>query len=226
MNLLPYRETINDLNILEPRASFNSGHWLNFEYGNDLITTKVNEITENYFERISRQDIIAYLSDHNNSLMTGFIMSMIWGHGYTGNNRPDNRGPWKLARMLSNLGTADGIFQDVYASLSESNIINAHRAFIPMPRCRVAYFSKFLYFLGKALQMINYPLIFDKRVATGIATLGLEDSVLRHTLDVNPNPDAISYNVYVTEIHRNAELLHVDADKIEFFLFSHPLPIN
>jgi hypothetical protein len=89
-----------------------------------------------------------------------------------------------------------------------------------MQRCRVNFFSKYLYFLGRSLNMTRYPLIFDARVAKTIGRLTSTNPSLFSIIDIQPKQDPISYNNYVTEVHNIANDLNVDSEKIEYFLFN------
>ena len=220
MNISPYIQAIHNLKPLEIKTSFKPNHWLNYDFKNPLITASLIYIIDNYSDGISRQDIITYLSSQDRSLLIGFLMTMIWGHGYSEYSRSDNRGPWKVAQMLDNLELAEEILGDANENLKNNNIIGAYNAFQNMKRCRVNFFSKFLYFLGKALKMTNYPLIFDVRVAKTIAQLTSTNLQLCSILNVQPEQDPNSFNIYVTEMHNISRRYNVEADKIEFFLFN------
>lgn len=89
-----------------------------------------------------------------------------------------------------------------------------------MERCRVNFFSKFLYFLGRANNMKRYPLIFDARVAKTIGQLTSTNPNLFSIIDIQPKQDPESYNNYVTEIHNIANTINVESEKIEYFLFN------
>jgi hypothetical protein len=220
MNLIPYIDTINKLNPLEQRLNFNPDHWRNFDYNNQLVSNDMHFITENYSKGISRNDIIHYLKQGNSTLLRGFLLTMVWGHGFSDHGKADNRGPWKVSQMLKNLEHSIKILDNAKKNLLNNDIISAHSSFNDMERCRVNFFSKFLYFLGRANNMKRYPLIFDARVAKTIGQLTSTNPNLFSIIDIQPKQDPVSYNNYVTEIHNIANTINVESEKIEYFLFS------
>lgn len=220
MNLIPYQDAINNLNPLGQRLYFNPDHWRNFNYNNQLVSNDMVFISENYQNGISRQDIINYFRQENCSLLKGFLMTMVWGHGFSEHGRADNRGPWKVSQMLINFDNAIQILENAKNCLIENNLQSAHSSFENMQRCRVNFFSKYLYFLGRALNMQRYPLIFDARVARTIGQLTSTSQNLFSILDIQPKQDAFSYDSYVTEIHNISNELNLESEKIEYFLFN------
>lgn len=220
MNLIPYLDTINNLNPLGQRLNFNPDHWRNFNYNNPLVTSDMTFISENYHNGISRQDIINYFNQEESTLIRGFLLTMVWGHGFSEHGRADNRGPWKVSQMLSNFDNTTEILENAKKHLLLNNIQSAHSSFDNMQRRRVNFFSKYLYFLGRSLNMKRYPLIFDARVARTIGQLTSTNPSLFSVIDIQPKQDPISYNNYVTEIHNIANELNVDSEKIEYFLFN------
>lgn len=220
MNLTPYLVTINNLNPLGQRLYFNPDHWCNFNYNNALVTEDMTFISANYQNGISRQEIINYFRQENSTLLRGFLLTMVWGHGFSEHGRADNRGPWKVSQMLSNFDNSIAILESAKNHLLLNNIQSAHSSFDNMQRCRVNFFSKYLYFLGRSLNMARYPLIFDARVAKTIGQLTSTSPNLFSILDIQPKQNSISYNNYVTEIHEIAIELNVESEKIEYFLFN------
>lgn len=220
MNITPYLDTINSLNPLGQRLYFNPDHWRNFNYNNALVTVDMTFISANYQNGISRQDIINYFGQENSTLLRGFLLTMVWGHGSSEHGRADNRGPWKVSQMLSNFDNTLLILENARNFLMQDNIQSAHLSFDKMQRCRVNFFSKYLYFLGRSLNMTRYPLIFDARVAKTIGQLTSTNPDLFSILDIQPKQDPISYNTYVTELHKIANELNVESEKIEYFLFN------
>lgn len=219
MNLIPYLDFINNLNPLEQRLYFNPDHWQNFNYNNLQVSSDMTFISENYQNGISRQEIVNYFSQENSTLLRGFLLTMVWGHGFSEHGRADNRGPWKVLQMLSNFDSTLLILENAKHHLLLDDIQSAHLSFSNMQRCRVNFFSKYLYFLGRSLDMARYPLIFDARVAKTIGQLNSTSSNLFSIIDIRPKQDPISYYGYVTEIHTIANELKVESEKIEYFLF-------
>jgi hypothetical protein len=227
MNLIPYLDSIKDLRPLEQTLNFNPDHWIQYNYNNELVTNDMNFIAQNYPNGISRQDIISYFTKENSTLIRGFLLTMVWGHGFSEHGRADNRGPWKVSQMINDLDKTIMILEDAKNNLLNDNIQLAHSSFRKMDRCRVSFFSKYLYFLGRSLKMTHYPLIFDARVANTIGQLISKNPNLYKFISSNhqPKQDRLSYNNYVMEIHRIANELNVESEQIEYFLFNRNLEI-
>jgi hypothetical protein len=220
MNLIKYLDVIENLNPLEQRLSYNAKHWLDFQYHNPSVLNHVKYISENYHKSISRNDIISYFRKDDSILIRGFVLTMIWGHGSSEYSKADNRGPWKVSEMLKDINNVEQILDNAKKFLLLGDLESAHLSFKKMQRCRVNFFSKFLYFLGRSLNIEEYPLIFDARVATTINRLVSTDDNLTSILDVLPKQDANSYKLYVKKIHVYARTHRVESEKIEFFLFN------
>ena len=218
MNLKPYLETINNLNPLGQRLYYDIDRWRDFIYNNESITNDMAFICENYRNGISRQDIISYFNQENSTLLKGFLLTMIWGHGYPQHGRGDNRGPWKVSQMFSKPENFL-ILENAKHHLEKNDLCSAYTSFDKMQRCRVSFFSKYLYFLGRSINMTDYPLIFDTRVAKTIGQLTSTNIGLFSILNIQPKQDPISYNTYVTSIHNIANELNIESEKIEYFLF-------
>jgi len=220
MDIFLYSNEIRNLNPLEQRLFYRHNHWLEFDFKNQHVHYCINYITENYPNGITRNNIIDYLKVDNSSLLIGFLLTMIWGHGFSMHGRADNRGPWKVNKMLANFDNSIEILENSKKHLLKNDLISAHLEFNDMERCRVNFFSKYLYFLGRALEMKNYPLIFDARVAKSIGQLNVNNIRLFEILDIQPKQDALSFVNYVNEIHKLAHELNLPAENIEYFLFN------
>ncbi len=70
------------------------------------------------------------------------------------------------------------------------------------------------------MDMTIYPLIFYARVAKTIGQLTSTKPNLFSTLETQPKQDSISYTNYVTEIHKIANSLNIEAENVEYFLFN------
>lgn len=220
LNLKPFVKDITVLNPMSQRLYFHPNHWQDFNYPNIHLKNEMNFIVDRFGNSITRQDIIQLLRDDESSLIRGFLLTMIWGHGYPENGKADNRGPWKVSQMLNNHDESLTLLETVKNHLMSNNIKSAHLAFKKMERCRVNFFSKYLYFLGRSLNMQQYPLIFDARVSKSIPLITSNHPELLAIIDFQPKQDPDSYDHYVREIHKVANRIDVDADKIELFLFN------
>jgi hypothetical protein len=122
--------------------------------------------------------------------------------------------------MLSDFEGALAILENAKRYLVSGNIELAHSSFKNMQRCRVNFFSKYLYFLGRSMGIKHYPLIFDARVAKSIGYLTSTNPSFFSILDIQPKQDPTSYSNYVAEIHEIANQINVEGEKIEYFLFN------
>ncbi len=146
MDLKPYIQEINDLRPLEQRIYFKQNDWVDSKHKKEEISKELDFIVENYQNGISRNEIILYFAQKDNSLLIGFLMTMIWGHGFSEIGKVDNRGPWKVSKMFTNFEESKGILEKAKDNLKVNNLIGSHQSFDKMERCRVNYFSKYLYF--------------------------------------------------------------------------------
>lgn len=60
MQIINFRNEIDNLNPLEQRLYYNKNHWMSFDYNNKEITISIKFITENYKNGITRNEIIEY----------------------------------------------------------------------------------------------------------------------------------------------------------------------
>jgi len=176
---------------------------------------------------ISREQIIDFIKQPDSDPLQIFILVMIWGHG-----EKENRGPWKVGQMLDKPKDAKSILENSFKAIKEEKtnegeikeekIKKAHIAFKEMKRCRVNFFSKFLYFVGKANNVKNYPLIFDARVAENLIKLHMKeiDPEVAELVTYQPQQDADSYAKYCKLMHKIAADNKIEADQLEYYLFS------
>ena len=219
MNIQPYLNEITPLLPLNQSLTYNTNHWQNYNFTNTNVPSRIQFIIANYPGLISRNDIINYLRSPNMDLLTGFLMCMIWGHGAGPHGNMDNRGPFKVNEMTSDMPNTNIILANCYAALQINDLLTAFNSFKPMSRIRVNFFSKFLYFLGRSLNLERYPLIFDARVASTMCRLNSVNIAVFNILTITPNQKFIAYESYLMMIHSQSQLHNVDADKIEYYLF-------
>lgn len=220
LNLTLYEETIKNLDPMGQRLYFHPNHWQNFNYPNKHLKKEMEFIADRFQNGITRGDIISLLRENEEALLRGFLLTMIWGHGYPESGKADNRGPWKVSQMLNHHNESIELLESVRNYLVKNDVKSAHLAFKKMERCRVNFFSKYLYFLGRSLNIEQYPLIFDARVSKSISVITSTHPELLTIVDFQPRQDPDSYEYYIREIHKVANSMDVDADKIELFLFN------
>jgi hypothetical protein len=219
MNIQPYLNEITQLLPMNQDLTYNPNHWLNYNFANPNIAPRIQFIVMNYPNLISRNDIISYLRSTEMDLLTGFLLTMIWGHGAGPHGNMDNRGPYKVNEMTLDIANTNFILTNCHHALNRNDILTAFNSFGPMSRIRVNFFSKFLYFLGKALNLERYPLIFDARVASTMCRLNSLNTNIFQLLTIAPGQDYLTYESYLNIIHNESQLYNIDADKIEYFLF-------
>ncbi|MDR3611883.1 MAG: hypothetical protein P4L27_15035 [Ignavibacteriaceae bacterium] len=192
---------------------YNVTNWSNYNYNSDEICHEIQEILSEYPIGITRQNIIVHYQSYPHNILKGFLMSMIWGHGY------DNRGPWKVSKMLTDFPAAIEILNNAANAVVDQDLIRAHKSFRNMQKIRVNYFSKYLYFLGRGRNINRYPLIFDNRVASSICRLHDTNSDWFNLFNIQSNTDAESYLSYNNLLHQQSDELNIEAEKIEYFLY-------
>ncbi len=219
MNIKPYLSQIQACNPLSQHLYYNSEMWVKYKFENPNIPTKILFITKKYPKSISRENIIDYLRSPEKELLTGFLMTMIWGHGASEHGKMDNRGPYKVNIMTSDIANTYNVLENCYTALINNDIKSAFESFNTMKKIKVNFFSKFLYFLGRSLNIEKYPLIFDARVASAMCKLNSIDNGIFNILTIAPGQKYVSYESYMNIMHELSISNIVDAEKIEYYLF-------
>lgn len=220
----PYLKEIENLDFLTSKSNFHIKNWQDSKDLNYSIKLLLENIFSQFEDGISRQNIIdsLKLTDDPNFLIKGFLMTMIWGHGYSKkdkNSKSDNRGPWKVSKMLLDFPNKILSLKKIFDYLNQSQLRNACLEFASFERCKISFYSKYLYFLGKSINPLKYPLIFDARVATTMIKLEMKDISLCELVEIKPNQNVDSYLSYVERIQNLALDYRLEADNIEYFLF-------
>lgn len=145
---------------------------------------------------------------------------MIWGHEAGEGGKRDGRGPWKVSQMFCDPGRAKRVLAAVTAS-SGPAVADAYKALLgSLPRCGPNFFTKHLYFLGKAARVPSYPIILDNRVASGLARLAGLSSLAARMVDVSATRTVDAYLAYLRFVHAEAARIGCEPDQIEMFLFN------
>jgi hypothetical protein len=165
-------------------------------------------------KRIGRKAILVeyrrYFTGKSTDVLPAFLMTMIWGYDTPG------YGPFRVNKFL----TANNL-KIVKAGLKEMEKGETKKAFNILKQIDglgVSFISKILYFAGRAIGNKSYPLIFDIMVARALVSLaagGHLDNMVR----VHPVNTYEAYESYNRLLHKWADELNVDAEKIEFFIF-------
>ena len=176
-------------------------------------------LLESYPSALSRDQILGI--DHPDPGTRSrriLIASLMWGYG-TGGLR--FRGMVDIAALLAD-GSLNERLIRCHDGLGQGDVRSAYSALTEIRGIGSAFFTKFLYFLGRSLDADpEYPLILDTRVAESLAWLtGYRELVAAESY--RPMNDPESYAAYVATMHRWARHLRTTADAIEFYLWHPP----
>lgn len=178
-------------------------------------------LLETYPELLSRDEILEIEgsdpADQNRRIL---IASLMWGYGTTGLRYPQRL--VDVGTLLEDPGLDErlGRCRDC---LSKHEVAGAYKELTGLSGIGSAFFTKFLYFLGRSLDPTSeYPLILDTMVAESLAWLtGFRELVVMAD-GYRPGSDPDSYAAYVTTMHGWARSLGTSADVIEFYLWHPP----
>ena len=131
-----------------------------------------------------------------------FLASMIWGYADT-----DNRGLWRTKEMLRSPGL-DNALERTAHFLRENRMDKAYDSFrqATVRYCGPAFSTKYLYFLGQAIDERSYPLILDSRVRESLELpellgkgklRGYAIAIPRHETKTNVNLERDEYLAYL-----------------------------
>ena len=142
-----------------------------------------------------------------------FIASLMWGYGTSIGRRgvlkyispvlADSQLPTSLAICRAKIGV---------------DLAGAYEALTWMVGVKSAFFTKYLYFLGRITGAVRCPLILDTNVADSLAVLtgfGLSVSCSRW-----PQSDAKAYEWYVCLVQSWSSSIGCAAEVIEYSLYS------
>ena len=186
------------------------------------------EAVQSYFEgTICRKSLTRFYGTKETTHLQRFIACMIWGYG------TDGYGPYRVNCMLE--ANVEDILDQVSVE-SETSIVNSYNLFRRGGRnvfswLGPSYFTKHLYFTGKAESVGLMPVILDSRVATGIANLNFhERGVTLDFLEVKGRERADWYLAYLKYINECAKEITCSnecatevtcsPDQVELFFFN------
>jgi hypothetical protein len=167
----------------------------------------------------TRQDIINIEdSDAATGRRRRFIAALMWGYGNGGLRYPPTLSA--LIELFDGPHLDEKLRKCVEA-LHSADTLAAYTSLSGIRNLKSAYFTKYLYFAGKAIApMSRYPLILDTKVSTRLAQLtGYSSYVITEPW---PHDDARTYENYVRLMHALAKDINVSADALEFYLFEDP----
>ena len=165
--------------------------------------------------KVNRIDVIesykAYYAG-NGSYIKPFLLTMIWGFGNAG------YGNHRTNKYLDNLEHLEQI-KKAFDAVKNENIALAFKELEKIKGLGMSYISKVLFFAAKAIGIKHYPLIFDIMVARSLVRFTTPAEVYQ-LVDIMPSSKYKDYEAYNALMHQQAELLEVEAETIELFLFN------
>jgi hypothetical protein len=120
--------------------------------------------------------------------------------------------------MLKDLSATTRLLERVSVREAAS-LQEAYRVSDEIPRCGQSFYTKHLYFLGKAQSVKRGPLIFDNRVAYGIAKLLAKNDDGFRMISIAASRNWKAYAAYLQFAHEQAATIRCQPDQIEYFLF-------
>ena len=150
-----------------------------------------------------------------------FIATMMWGYNKIG------YGPSRTSEMLNSHGLEEAL-SAAYGHIIAGEWQAAISDCAVIQQCGVSFFSKFLYFVGRAYETETMPLILDalvcdelyrcaKKLARKVASKKRTD---RRGFITEFRTYKDGYALYVEVINQWAHHLKVKPDQLEFFLFT------
>lgn len=210
---------IRAIDVERVRTKISYPHWEKHLGTDAVMLDRLEIIFKNVGESVTRQEIVNFYSDSSIPLEIKFMLAMIWGHEATEGGRRDGRGPWKLMQMFKDRSKTDTIIRSTNISTDDSlsatyRMLDAH-----LDRCGPNFFTKHFYFLGKALGLTKYPLIFDDRVAKGLIQRMLPDDSFLSFVNVSTMRRPEAYLGFLRLAHKIAKAAEAHPDQVELFLF-------
>jgi len=199
-------------------------YWTEEFSGNRALLDAVRTVESRLGQSFTRSQMVDFYKSEKIPIVTKFIAAMMWGHEARAGSRRDSRGPWKVSKMLADMGTATRVIGNVQVDTPES-IARSYNEF-KLDRCGPNFFTKHFYFFGKARGIEKYPLIFDDRVAGGILKAqGIGVDVLE-VVRPSAQRSAEAYMRYFEFVHREAAKIECQPDQVEYYLFNlQPQPL-
>ena len=178
-------------------------------------TKFLKQLHTRHFGRLNREIVKACLSEYKSEeeLVEGFITVMIWG--YTA----DKRGPSRTKRILSQKVTRESLVTAA-TYLASGDIPAAFDQLVKFGPKHLgpSFATKFLYFLGNS-DLAVQPLIFDSVISEALMKW-VSFKIPTQTLSSK------KYMDYLTFMNESASKLRIDAEDLEFFLFSEYLSLG
>lgn len=211
--------SIRAVDVDRVRTHISYPHWKKHLMTDEVMMNRLEVIREKVGKSVTRQEIVNFYADSGVSLQAKFMLAMIWGHEAPEGSRRDGRGPWKLMQMFKDRERTDELITSIDLSTDENLMASYQKLDSQMDRCGPNFFTKHFYFLGKALGLTNYPLIFDDRVANGLIQRLLPDVGLLSLVSVSTMRRPEAYIGFLRLAHQIAQAAQAAPDQVELFLF-------
>ena len=156
---------------------------------------------------------------------TKFLAAMIWGYEAPAGSRRAAYGPKRVSNMFYHIEVADKAINQVniesYEKITESYKELKKKGVLP--NCGPNFFTKHFYFLGLARNLVDCPVIFDKRVATALMKLAINpnNETILDMVDIDTSTKPLAYENFLKFIHKEAAKIGCHPDQLEYFLFNY-----
>jgi hypothetical protein len=223
LDLTGFKDQIMGCAMQQPKQKFTADKWL-VRLHND---SDLEYIIRNFQDGLDRPDMISIAEDAVKNPEFSyyrrlFSASMIWGFG---GDREAGYGPWRTSRMM-----ASEEFRETLNCTSNlvlaGSIGEAYDKF-KIDGCGPAFFTKYFYFLGRAVNVNTCPLILDAMVARSLEILLGKNELRRYARVVRNEKKVIvyihrvreKYLMYLELIRGWAQKLECAPDDLECFLY-------
>ena len=165
-----YEDRIREINVDAPVTVFSYSHWHDALQASSLPDGHLKQVHDFLGERFTRADVVNLYKSPKLQTDVKFLAAMIWGHEAGEGERRNGRGLWKVSQMLENADDARKVLEAIDVNSRDAIADSYTRLSGALKMCGPNFFTKHLYFLGKAKAYKHYPVIFDNRVAPGISS--------------------------------------------------------
>jgi hypothetical protein len=211
-------DCVRKLDVDEHKTSCDWHRWEAKFEGDKSVGPLVEQCRNFLGKEFSRADLVRLYQSDEFKPEAKFLAAMIWGHEAPAGSRPDRRGPWKVAQMFSDAGVTIKLLRQIEVD-TDTQLRAAYKSGLSLKRCGPNFFTKHLYFLGKASRQRHYPLIFDDRVAGGLLKLSGKSSSVLGMVTIHARPKVNAYLDYLAFAYADADRIGCSPDQIEYFLF-------
>ena len=171
-------EVIKNIDVNEHSVICKFETWLQNFSNNQVMTDRIKTIQSHLGSMFNREDIVRFYKISSIEMPTKFLAAMIWGYEAPSGSQRAGYGPSRVKEMFADIDNADRAINSVDVK-TPKNIETSYKKLSRkgvLPKCGPNFFTKHFYFLGKSIDLIDYPLIFDDRVAKSLLGISLNNS--------------------------------------------------